>query len=200
MSIKAAVCFEKDAPVRIADVTLDPPRESEVRVRIAAAGVCHSDYSVVDRRHEDEVPVRARARGRRHRRPRSGPASTDLAVGDRVVLSWVAQCGECFYCRAGQPNLCDLGAAINLRFRMPDGTTRAHHDGTDLQTFSALGAMAEEVVAPGALGGEAAGGRAARQGGARRLRGADRHRRGHEHRPRRRPAARSRCSAWAASA
>jgi S-(hydroxymethyl)glutathione dehydrogenase/alcohol dehydrogenase len=147
MTIRAAVCFGKDAPVRVADVTLDPPREGEVRVRIAAAGVCHSDYSVVTGVMKTKFPCVLGHEGAGVV-VEAGPGVVDLAVGDRVVLSWVAQCGECFYCRAGQPNLCDLGAAINLRFRMPDGSTRAHHDGVDLQTFSALGAMAEEVVAP----------------------------------------------------
>jgi S-(hydroxymethyl)glutathione dehydrogenase/alcohol dehydrogenase len=62
----------------------------------------------------------------------------------------VLQCGTCFYCRAGQPHLCDVGARINARFRMPDGSTRLHHGGLGLQAFSGLGALAESVVAPAA--------------------------------------------------
>ena len=48
----------------------------------------------------------------------------------------------------GKPQLCDVGAKINATFRQPDGTTRMHRNGVDLQTFSGLGALAERIVAP----------------------------------------------------
>jgi S-(hydroxymethyl)glutathione dehydrogenase/alcohol dehydrogenase len=65
-----------------------------------------------------------------------------------VVLSWVTQCGECFFCRQGQPNLCEVGEKINARHRMPDGSTRVRREGAELQVFSALGTMAEHAVVP----------------------------------------------------
>jgi NDMA-dependent alcohol dehydrogenase len=145
--MKAAVCFDTSAPVRIEDVQLDPPRDGEVLVRIVAAGVCHSDYSVATGVMPTKMPCVLGHEGAGIVEE-VGPGVDHVAPGDPVVLSWVAQCGECFYCRAGQPNLCLVGAAINLRFRMPDGSTRVHHEGRDVQVFSALGAMAERVVAP----------------------------------------------------
>src|SRR5262245_36315160 len=145
--MKAAICFETNRPVRVEEVALEPPRAGEVRVLIAAAGVCHSDYSVVTGvmptklpcvlGHEGAGIVEEVGEGVEHVRP-----------GDPVLLSWVSQCGQCFYCRAGEPHLCSVGARINLHFRMPDGSTRLRHDGVELQSFSALGAMAERVVAP----------------------------------------------------
>jgi NDMA-dependent alcohol dehydrogenase len=145
--MKAAVCFDTKEPVRVEDVDLDRPREAEVRVRIVAAGVCHSDYSVATGVMPTKLPCVLGHEGAGIVEE-VGPGVDHVAPGDPVVLSWVAQCGECFYCRAGQPNLCALGSAINMRFRMPDGSTRLHHQGRDLQSFSALGAMAERVVAP----------------------------------------------------
>jgi S-(hydroxymethyl)glutathione dehydrogenase/alcohol dehydrogenase len=145
--MKAAVVFDTSAPVRIEDIDLDPPREGEVLVRIMAAGVCHSDYSVATGVMPTKLPCVLGHEGA-GLVEEVGPGVDHVAPGDPVVLSWVAQCGECFYCRAGQPNLCALGSAINLRFRMPDGSTRVRHQGRELQSFSALGAMAERVVAP----------------------------------------------------
>lgn len=145
--MKAAVVFDTKEPVRIEDVDLDAPRQSEVRVRIVAAGVCHSDYSVATGVMPTKLPCVLGHEGAGIVEE-VGPGVDHVVPGDPVVLSWVAQCGECFYCRAGQPNLCALGSAINMRFRMPDGSTRVRHQGREIQSFSALGAMAEQVVAP----------------------------------------------------
>src|SRR5262249_45462505 len=78
----------------------------------------------------------------------TGTGVSHVKEGDRVVLSWVTPCGQCRYCLSGSPQLCDVGAHINATHRQPDGTTRMHRDGVDLQTFSALGALAEALVAP----------------------------------------------------
>src|SRR5262245_30553629 len=145
--MKAAVVFDTNAPVRIEDIDLDPPREGEVLVRIVAAGVCHSDYSVATGVMPTRLPCVLGHEGAGVVLE-VGAGVDHVAPGDPVVLSWVAQCGECFYCRSGQPNLCALGSTINQRFRMPDGSTRVRLGGKELQSFSARGAMAEEVVAP----------------------------------------------------
>jgi S-(hydroxymethyl)glutathione dehydrogenase/alcohol dehydrogenase len=79
---------------------------------------------------------------------RLGDGVGHLKEGDRVLLSWVTPCGICFHCSRGEPHLCDVGARINATHRQPDGSTRVHRNGTDLQAFSGLGALAEMVVAP----------------------------------------------------
>ncbi len=146
--MKAAICFEKNAPVRVEAVDLDAPGPGDVVVRMAASGVCHTDLSVIT----GVMPVRLPAvLGHEGAGivEEAGADVTHLAPGDRVVLSWVTRCGACFYCRNGQPNLCEVGERINARHRMPDGSTRVHHEGADLQVFSALGTMAERAVVPG---------------------------------------------------
>jgi len=145
--VKAALCVEVGQPVRVEEVRLLPPRADEVQVRIAAAGICHSDYSVVTGVMPTRLPCVLGHEGAGVVEE-VGPGVTHLAPGDRVVLSWVAQCGECFFCRAGQPHLCALGGRINSSFRQPDGSTRLFQGDTELQAFSALGALAERVVAP----------------------------------------------------
>jgi S-(hydroxymethyl)glutathione dehydrogenase/alcohol dehydrogenase len=145
--MKAAVCYQHNQPVRVDEVTLDPPGPDEVRVRLVASGVCHSDYSMVTGLlrgklpcvlgHEGAGVVEEVGRGVSH-----------LARGDKVVLSWVTPCGRCFYCRLRKPHLCEVGDRINKTNRMPDGTTRVHKGGEDLNVFSAIGTMAEFAVAP----------------------------------------------------
>ena len=148
--MKAAVCREKNAPLSVEEVELDPPRRDEVRVRMAATGVCHSDLSVIQGvigmalpavlGHEGAGVVEEVGEGVSH-----------LAPGDKVVLSWVVPCGRCFFCRGGQPELCEVGDAVNRTNRMPDGTSRLRaRGGESLNAFSALGALAEQAVVPAA--------------------------------------------------
>jgi S-(hydroxymethyl)glutathione dehydrogenase / alcohol dehydrogenase len=145
--MRAAVCVEIGQPLQVLDVSLDPPQADEVQVHVAAAGICHSDYSVITGVMPTRLPCVLGHEGAGVVEE-VGPGVTHVRPGDRVVLSWVAQCGHCFYCQAGQPHLCALGGKINQNFRQPDGSTRLRHQGTELQAFSALGALAERVVAP----------------------------------------------------
>ena len=145
--MKAAVCHERNQPVRVEEVSLDAPRRDEVRVRLAAAGVCHSDLSFVTGILPGRLPCVLGHEGAGVVEE-VGEGVAHLAPGDKVVLSWVTPCGACFYCRLGKPHLCELGERINKTNRMPDGTTRAHQGGQDLNVFSAIGTMAEFAVAP----------------------------------------------------
>jgi S-(hydroxymethyl)glutathione dehydrogenase/alcohol dehydrogenase len=147
--MKAAVCHELNVPVRIEDVTLDAPRRGEVKVRMVAAGVCHSDLSVTRGIIRMKLPIVLGHEGAGVVEE-VGEGVAHLAPGDKVVLSWVTPCGACFYCRMGKPNLCELGEKINNTNRMPDGTSRVHLGAQDLQVFSAVGTMAEYAVVPAA--------------------------------------------------
>jgi S-(hydroxymethyl)glutathione dehydrogenase/alcohol dehydrogenase len=147
--MKAAVCHELNQPVRVEEVELDAPRRGEVRVRIVAAGVCHSDLSVVHGIIRMKLPLVLGHEGAGVVEE-VGEGVTHLARGDKVVLSWVTPCGGCFFCRIGKPNLCELGERINNTNRMPDGSSRVHQDGRDLNVYSAVGTMAEHAVVPAA--------------------------------------------------
>jgi S-(hydroxymethyl)glutathione dehydrogenase/alcohol dehydrogenase len=145
--MKAAICYERNQPVRIEDVELDPPRRDEVRVRIAATGVCHSDLSFVQGILPGKLPCVLGHEGAGVVEE-VGEGVAHLARGDKVVLAWVTPCFRCFYCRTGRPELCEVGEKINKTNRMPDGTSRVHRDGQDLFVFSALGTMAEMATVP----------------------------------------------------
>jgi S-(hydroxymethyl)glutathione dehydrogenase/alcohol dehydrogenase len=145
--MKAAVCYERNQPVLIEDVKLDPPGPDEVRVRMVAAGVCHSDLSFVQGIVRGKLPCVLGHEGAGVVEE-VGERVTRVKAGQKVVLSWVTPCGNCFFCRIGKPNLCEIGEQINKTNRMPDGTTRVHKDKLDLNVFSALGTMAEYAVVP----------------------------------------------------
>ncbi|MFY1824838.1 Zn-dependent alcohol dehydrogenase [Myxococcus fulvus] len=144
--MKAAVCFEKDV-LTVTDVSFEPPKAREVLVRMVACGVCHTDLSVVNGTVKMKLPCVLGHEGAGIVEE-VGEEVTHLRKGDKVVLSWVAQCGECYFCRIQRPNLCELGERINAGNRMPDGSTRLRKDSRELNVFSALGALAEYAVVP----------------------------------------------------
>ena len=125
-----AVVFSKvDEPILIENVDLAPPGFKEVRVKIAAAGVCHSDLHV--RRGEWVLPTPL-VMGHEGSGTviEIGPGVTTLEVGDHVVLSWVASCGECRFCKAGKEARCRVAATVVAPGGvLQDGTSRLPETG-----------------------------------------------------------------------
>lgn len=103
--MKAAVCFGKDEPVAIETIALDDPGPGEVRVRLKAAGLCHSDVSVIDGTIPYPTPVVLGHEGAGIV-DALGPGVTSLREGDAVLLSTLAHCGRCAACDVGRPTEC----------------------------------------------------------------------------------------------
>src|SRR5262245_3218414 len=150
MKTKAAVLYEmgpsqpyeKSRPLHIEELTLDPPGDEEVVVEIKAAGLCHSDLSVINGNRPRPMPM---ALGHEAAGiveeigPTAGEAGGgDLKPGDHVVFVFVPSCGHCEPCTQGRRALCEPGAAANgagtllsgaRRLRREDGTAVNHHLG-----------------------------------------------------------------------
>ena len=144
-----AVVFTNPAePVRVTDVDLDPPGPGEVRVRIAAAGVCHSDLHV--RRGDWPVPAPlVMGHEGAGMVVEVGPGVTGLEEGDHVVLSWVAPCGRCRYCLAGREARCELAATVvGPRGVLSDGTSRLSAGGQRISHYLGVSSFAEFAVVP----------------------------------------------------
>lgn len=148
--MRAAVLQQPGEPVAIEELILDEPKQGEVRVRILASGVCHSDLHLRDGEwprpgpfvmgHEGAGIVEALGVG-------VDPATTGLEVGRLVALSWYAPCHDCTACRAGREWLCANSGSS--RHRLSDGTTRLHRtDGSDVFPYCGIGTMAEATVVP----------------------------------------------------
>jgi S-(hydroxymethyl)glutathione dehydrogenase/alcohol dehydrogenase len=138
---KAAVCREINQPVVVEEIEVESPRRNEVMIKLAACGVCHSDYSVTTGTIPFPPPVVLGHEGA-GLVVEVGEGVTGLAVGDAVVSSFVSMCGKCRYCQTGRPQLCDQAA--KAAFTLPDGTVRTKDlQGKPLNVFSGCGVMAE---------------------------------------------------------
>src|SRR5712691_3917401 len=145
--MKAAVLYEFKPPLRVEDVDLGNPKEGEVRVKIAASGVCHSDYSVIHGVLGAKLPAVLGHEGAGIVEE-VGPRVTLVKPGDHVVLSVIANCGYCSFCVIGQPVLCDnLGRTLG-RGTMLDGTTRLSKNGQTISQLAGLASFAQYVVVP----------------------------------------------------
>jgi S-(hydroxymethyl)glutathione dehydrogenase / alcohol dehydrogenase len=107
--IQAAVLRERDGAVQVETLEMPPPGPGRVRVKLAAAGVCHSDLSLANGTLRQQFPVVLGHEGA-GTVAELGPDVSGLAVGDRVVLNWSPSCGTCWFCQAGEPYLCEHGA------------------------------------------------------------------------------------------
>lgn len=146
--MKAVVFRDPASPIEFVDVDLAPPRAGEVRVRIAAAGVCHSDLHIKRGEWDAAAPLVMGHEGSGVV-TELGEGVTTLAVGDHVVLSWVPPCGECRYCRAGHEARCQKVATVVAPLGVLfDGTSRLSREGEQLHHYLGVSSFAEEVVVP----------------------------------------------------
>jgi S-(hydroxymethyl)glutathione dehydrogenase / alcohol dehydrogenase len=150
--MRAVVLDRSGVASRVEELTLDPPRSGEVRVRMLASGVCHSDLHVRDGEWERPGPVVIGHEGAgvvEALGPDVDPGSSGLAVGRLVALSWLVPCGICRSCRAGRSWECPDSPSYT--HRMLDGTSRVHRaNGEELLSYCAIGTMAEAQVVPAA--------------------------------------------------
>lgn len=120
--VAAAVLRETGGPLQLAEITLPEPGPDQVRVRLAATGVCHSDQSLADGTLRHPMPVVLGHEGA-GRVVAVGEAVTGLAPGDPVVLNWAPPCRDCWWCAHGEPWLCGQASAAWQRpyARLADG-------------------------------------------------------------------------------
>lgn len=143
---KAAVLFESPGKWEITTLNVDDPKEGEVLVQMAVAGLCHSmDHLITGDAPPTVMPVVGGDEGGGIVKA-VGPGVTELEVGDHVVTSFVPACGTCRWCATGMQHLCDNGAQI-FAGAMLDGTRRLHlDDGTDVSAVAGIGPFSELQV------------------------------------------------------
>jgi len=137
--------YADSRPLTIETVTLDPPGRDEVRVAIKAAGLCHSDLSVINRDRPRPMPM-ALGHEAAGVVEALGEGVTDLAVGDHVVMVFMPSCGDCGPCASGRPALCEPGAAANGQGELLGGGRRLSADGERLNHHLGCSAFAERAV------------------------------------------------------
>ena len=150
MKIKAAVLYEQgkdhpytvSKPLALEEVDLDPPGEGEVLIKTAAAGLCHSDLSMINGMMQRKLPMVPghEAAGVVEE---VGKGVTQCKSGDHVVMSFVPICGECEYCITGRPNLCSTAFNARATGALINGTRRLSLNGEPLYHTNGVSCFAE---------------------------------------------------------
>src|SRR5690242_10795622 len=115
--------YASSRPLRIEEVELAPPGPGELLVRVGAAGLCHSDLSVIDGSRPRVMPM-VLGHEAAGEVVATGGDTPGFAAGDHVVLSFVPTCGACGPCRSGRAALCEPGAAANAAGTLLSGERR----------------------------------------------------------------------------
>ncbi|BBX04136.1 putative zinc-type alcohol dehydrogenase AdhD [Mycolicibacterium moriokaense] len=147
---------------QIEEITLDPPHQGEVLVKMAVAGICHSDdhYATGDGVMSEQLAAMIEATGGTipemfpmvggHEGAgvveEVGPGVRSVKPGDRVAFSFIPACGTCRWCVSGMTYLCDNGAMMFTKEMITDGTARRHVGDENLTAMTQLGTFAEYAV------------------------------------------------------
>ncbi|MBO1902327.1 NDMA-dependent alcohol dehydrogenase [Leucobacter weissii] len=148
MKTRGAIIRSAPGRYETVELNLDEPRQGEIRVKMVATGMCHSDdhFATGDMvpgvypwlgGHEGGGIVEA-----------VGPNTPGWEVGDHIVTSFLPACGRCRWCAEGMQNLCDLGATLlqGARFNDPDSYRVTLEDGSPVGQMCGIGTFAERIV------------------------------------------------------
>ena len=145
---KAAVLTGIGQPLEIRDnVEVEAPHAHEVKVRMVASGVCHSDLSIQNGTIMSPMPVVLGHEGAGIIEE-VGEGVTSVKPGDHVVISWVPQCGDCYFCQHDQGYLCESSSTALAMSSLLDGTTRFKSGDQNLYQMAASGTFSEFSIIP----------------------------------------------------
>src|SRR5262249_11926896 len=133
--MKAAVCYELGQPLVVEDIEIDPPKMGEVKVRMAATAICHSDIHLLRGEWGGEVPIVAGHEGAGVV-AQTGPGVSMVREGDHVVVSLLRACGRCRFCTTGRPHLCEGTFALATESRLRNKSGQAIHQGINTAAFA----------------------------------------------------------------
>jgi S-(hydroxymethyl)glutathione dehydrogenase/alcohol dehydrogenase len=148
MKMQAAIFVEPKKPLVVDEVELDPPAAGEALVRLAATGVCHTDFYTMSGLdpsalmpavlgHEGGGVVEA-----------VGPGVTSVAVGDHVIPLYIPECGKCAHCLSDETNLCLAIRGTQAQGVMPNGTSRLHWQNKMVHHYMGTSTFAQYTVVP----------------------------------------------------
>jgi len=147
MKSRAAILFEPGQKLEVCEVDVQDPGPGEVCIKLAAAGVCHTDLHVMTGDIKAPLPAILGHEG-------AGVVSdvgagvTSVKPGDHVIPLWRLSCGDCEYCSDGRPALCAVGTDIRTSGRLLDGTSRFSLDGKEIKHFAGVSAFSNYTVLP----------------------------------------------------
>ncbi len=145
---KAAIAWGPGQPLSIEEIDVMPPQKGEVRVRIVASGVCHTDAFTLSGDDPEGVFPCVLGHEGGGIVESIGEGVTSVAVGDHVIPLYTPECGECKFCLSGKTNLCQKIRETQGQGLMPDGTTRFHKDGQPIYHYMGCSTFSEYTVLP----------------------------------------------------
>lgn len=145
---KAAVAWKAGEPLKMETVDVMPPQKGEVRIKILASGVCHTDaYTLSGADPEGVFPCILGHEGGGIVES-IGEGVTSVAVGDHVIPLYTPECGTCKFCLSGKTNLCQRIRDTQGKGLMPDGTTRFSINGEPIYHYMGTSTFSEYTVLP----------------------------------------------------
>ncbi|WP_334078640.1 S-(hydroxymethyl)glutathione dehydrogenase/class III alcohol dehydrogenase [Microbulbifer sp. M83] len=145
---KAAVAWKAGEPLSIETVEVMPPQKGEVRIKLVATGVCHTDaFTLSGEDPEGNFPAILGHEGGGIVES-VGEGVTSVAVGDHVIPLYTPECGECKFCKSGKTNLCQKIRDTQGKGLMPDGTSRFYVDGKPIYHYMGTSTFSEYTVLP----------------------------------------------------
>ena len=148
ISCKAAVAWGAGKPLSIETVEVAPPKAGEVRVKILATGVCHTDAFTLSGDDPEGIFPSILGHEGGGIVESVGEGVTSVSVGDHVIPLYTPECGECKFCKSGKTNLCGKIRETQGKGLMPDGTTRFSKDGETLYHYMGTSTFSEYTVLP----------------------------------------------------
>lgn len=146
ISCKAAVAWEPSKPLTIETIEVDPPKNGEVRIKILATGVCHTDAYTLDGLDPEGVFPCILGHEGGGIVESIGEGVTSVKPGDHVIPLYIPQCRDCKFCNSTKTNLCSRVRATQGKGLMPDGTVRFSCKGQKLFHFMGTSTFSEYTV------------------------------------------------------
>ncbi|WP_372529888.1 S-(hydroxymethyl)glutathione dehydrogenase/class III alcohol dehydrogenase [Thalassolituus sp.] len=148
ITCRAAIAWKAGEPLSIEEVQVAPPKAGEVRVKIVATGVCHTDAFTLSGDDPEGIFPAILGHEGGGIVESVGEGVTSVQVGDHVIPLYTAECRECKFCKSGKTNLCQAVRETQGKGLMPDGTTRFSQNGKPIFHYMGCSTFSEYTVLP----------------------------------------------------
>ncbi|MBL1272867.1 MAG: S-(hydroxymethyl)glutathione dehydrogenase/class III alcohol dehydrogenase [Oceanospirillales bacterium] len=148
MKSKAAIAWGPNQPLSIEEIEVMPPQAGEVRIRVVAGGVCHTDAFTLSGDDPEGIFPAILGHEGGGIVESIGEGVTSVKVGDHVIPLYTPECGECKFCTSGKTNLCQKIRETQGKGLMPDGTSRFSKDGQPIFHYMGCSTFSEYTVLP----------------------------------------------------
>lgn len=145
---KAAIAWGPKQPLSIEEVDVMPPQAGEVRIRVVASGVCHTDAFTLSGEDPEGIFPAILGHEGGGTVESVGEGVTSVQVGDHVIPLYTPECGECKFCTSGKTNLCQKIRETQGKGLMPDGTSRFSIGGQPIFHYMGCSTFSEYTVLP----------------------------------------------------